>query len=853
MNQNDSTKLVPLIKKFYSRMVIEYPYQVLLLVLLTVAIIGSQALNIKIDASAETLLLKDDKDLAFSRKINSNYYNPDFLIVTYSPKEDLLLDNIVLEDIEQLTNEIKQLDLVESVTSILNVPLLQTLSQPLSELLKNVQTLKSINIEKNRAKIKDEFLSSPLYQQNLVSDDFKTTAIQIFYKQDQSYLDLLKQRNQLLEQKLSHGLTEMSEVNQATLVRLEIELTNHRENFREKNHLTISQIRKILSKHQEKAVVFLGGINMVADDMISFIRDDLKLYGSTLIGLLIVVLFIVFRQMRYVVIPILISALSIVVTAGLLGYFGWEVTVISSNFISIQLIMTMSLAIHLCVRYRELIRKKESASHKEIVLGATMSMFLPCFFVVLTTITGFSSLAISNILPIMTFGWMISAGMIVSFVITFLVFPAAMSLLDKKTVFLGFEKNISLIRLLGNMAEKNRVAIILFSIALLLFNATGANRLIVENSFINYFKSDSEIYQGMKVIDTSLGGTTPLDIIIDFPEDEKTNKPIENQPADSKSEADTFFDEFENEFKSEEDDHAYWFTEFKMKRIEAAHDYLNSLEHTGKVLSFANILKLGRNINEGESLDNLELALLYKKMPKEFRDVTITPYLDLENNQVRLTTRIVDSNKDLRRDVLLKKISQELPGEADLESDNVHLSGMMLLYNNMLQSLFNSQIKTLGLVVFVLSIMFLILFRSIKIALIAMLTNIVSVSCVFGLMGWIGIPLDMMTITIAAIAMGIAVDDTVHYIHRYKKEFELKRDYVKAIHLTHNSIGYAIFYTSMTIVIGFSLLMLSNFVPTIYFSLLTVLAMIIALFADLLLLPVLLVSLKPFENVVNIP
>ena len=842
MNQNDRVSLASMIKTFYGRMVIEYPYRVLFLVLLIVAMIGSQAFNIKIDASAETLLLKNDKDLAYSRKINSNYYNPDFLIVTYSPKKGQLLDNIVLEDIEQLTHEIKQLELVENVTSLLNVPLLQTINQPLPELLKNIPTLKSINIDIHRAKIKHEFLSSPLYQQNLVSDDFNTTAIQIFYKHDQIYFELLKQRNQLLEQQASQdGFTEVS---QQLLDSKAFELAKHRESFREKNHQTISQIRKILSSHQEKAVVFLGGINMVADDMISFIRDDLKLYGSALIGLLIIVLFIVFRQIRYVVIPILISTLSIVVTAGLLGYFGWEVTVISSNFISIQLIMTMSLAIHLCVRYRELVNKNKGSSHKEIVLEATMSMFLPCLFVVLTTITGFSSLAISNILPVMNFGWMISAGMVISFVIAFLVFPAAMSLLKTEAIYFGFEKHIRLIGKLGNIAEKYRVTIILSSIALLLFSATGANRLIVENSFINYFKSDSEIYQGMKVIDTSLGGTTPLDIIIDFPENTKANKSVDNQPSNSQFEADTLFDEFENEFKSEENDHAYWFTEFKMKRIEAAHNYLNSLGHTGKVLSFANILKLGRNINDGDSLDNLELALLYKKMPKEFRDVTITPYIDLENSQVRLTTRIVDSNKGLRRDVLLKKISQELPGEADLEANNVHLSGMMLLYNNMLQTLFDSQIKTIGLVVFVLSIMFLILFKSIKIALIAMLTNIVSVSFIFGLMGWIGIPLDMMTITIAAIAMGIAVDDTVHYIHRYKKE-----DYLKAIHLTHNSIGYAIFYTSMTIVIGFSLLMFSNFVPTIYFSLLTASAMIIALFADLLLLPVLLVWLKPFDKV----
>ncbi len=833
-----------MLKNFYNRIVLQYPHLILVFVLLSVALIGSQASKIKIDASAETLLLKDDKDLAFSRKINDNYYNPDFLLVTYSPKQGQLLDNVVLKDIEKLTNDIEQLELVESVTSLLNVPLLQAPDKPLAELLKNVPTLKSTNINKNQ--IKHEFLSSPIYQQNLVSDDFNTTAIQVFYKRDQIYFDQLNQRNLLLKQKKDYGLTA---ARQKTLASIETELTNRREIFREKNHKTINQIRMILSNHQEKAVVFLGGVNMIADDMISFIRDDLKIYGSALIGLLILILYVVFRQARYVIIPISISALSVVVTAGLLGLFGWEVTVISSNFISIQLIMTMSLAIHLCVRYRELLNQKKDSSHKEIVLETILSMFLPCLFVVITTITGFGSLAISNILPVMNFGWMMSAGVAISFIITFLVFPSAMELLKKQPVYLGFEKHIKLTRQLGNIATKYRVSIVLSSVALLLFNAAGANRLIVENSFINYFKSDSEIYQGMKVIDTSLGGTTPLDIVIDFPDDEENDiRQAENELSNSEHESDMFFDEFEDEFETEEDNHAYWFTEFKMRRLEAAHNYLNSLEYTGKVLSFASILKLGRSINGGESLDNLELALLYIKMPKKFRDSTINPYLDLEHNQVRFSTRIIDSNKNLRRNALLQKIRQELPIEADLDADSVHLTGMMLLYNNMLQTLFKSQIKTIGLVVLILSIMFLMLFRSFKIALIAMLTNIVSVSSVFGLMGWVGIPLDMMTITIAAIAMGISVDDTVHYIHRYKKEIEKNRDYLMAIHLSHNSIGYAIFYTSMTIVIGFSLLMLSNFVPTIYFSLLTVIAMIMALIADLLLLPVLIAWIKPFDQ-----
>jgi predicted RND superfamily exporter protein len=826
-----------MLKTFYSRIVIQQPYLVLILVLLGVALISSQAFKIKIDASAETLLLKDDKDLAFSRKVNSDYYNPDFLVVSYSPRQGQLLDDTVLKDIEQLSSEIEQLDLVESVISLLNVPLLQAPRQPLAELLKKVPTIKSTMVNNNQ--IRDEFLSSPIYQQNLVSDDFTTTAIQVFYKRDQRYFDLLDERNAFIKKKKNHELTTAGK---KTLEQIEIEFTNHRDLFRDKNHQTIKQVRDILFRHQDKAEVFLGGINMVADDMITFIRDDLKIYGSALICLLMLILFIVFRQIRFVAIPMSIALLSIAVTAGLLGYFDWEVTVISSNFISIQLIMTMSLAIHLCVRYRELVTLRKEASHEEIILEATLSMFIPCFFVVITTITGFGSLAVSNILPVMNFGWMMSAGVAISFIVAFLVFPAAMALLKKKPIYSGFEKRIKLTEQLGNIAAKYRVPIIATGIVLIIFNGTGASRLIVENSFINYFKSDSEIYRGMKVIDTALGGTTPLDIVIDFPVNDIGNESLNQGP-----ESDSLFAEFEDEFEAEADDPKYWFTEIKMNKLEAAHNYLNSLEHTGKVLSFATMLKLGRLINEGESLDNLELALLYNKMPKKFRDITINPYLDLEHHQVRFTTRIIDSNKNLRRNALLKQIKRELPIEADLEADNVHLAGMMLLYNNMLQSLFNSQIKTLGLVVLVLSFMFLILFKSTKIALIAVMTNIISVSSVFGLMGWAGIPLDMMTITIAAIAMGIAVDDTVHYIHRYKIEIKQKGDYLKAIHRSHCSIGYAIFYTTMTIVIGFSLLTLSNFVPTIYFGLLTVIAMIMALIANLLLLPVLLNWIKPFH------
>lgn len=285
-----------------------------------------------------------------------------------------------------------------------------------------------------------------------------------------------------------------------------------------------------------------------------------------------------------------------------------------------------------------------------------------------------------------------------------------------------------------------------------------------------------------------------------------------------------------------------------MKRIEAVHDYLDSLPETGKVLSLGTMLKIGRRLNEDKDLDNFKLALVYNELPEAYRDIILSPYVSVENNQVRFSIRVKDSEKDLRRNELLKAIDKEMTKGLGFEKERVHLAGILVLYNNMLQSLFSSQILTLGAVVVVLMVMFLVLFRSLKIALIAIFPNLLSVGTVLGFMGWWNIPLDMMTITIAAISVGIAVDDTIHYIHRFKREYQKDGDYIASMHRCHGSIGYAMYYTSVTIIIGFSILIMSNFIPSIYFGVLTGLAMVIALIAALTLLPQLIILIRPFDS-----
>ena len=808
--------------------------------LICIAALGYQARYLEIDASAETLLLEDDKDLAFTRKINERYGSSDFLVLTYSPKGDLLADN-TLNSLRKLSAELLALDRVESVDSILNVPLLESPPKPVSELIKNVPTLESPGIDKALAK--KEFLNSPIYRDNLVSPDFKTTALLINLHDDPLYRELLQQRNSLRKKEKEQSL---SSVEQLELEKVLRDFKNHRDKMRLIEHKNISKVRAIADNYRGEAKIFLGGASMVADDLITFIRSDLQVFGSAVFVFLMLTLWVIFRQLRWILLPLITCSFSVVTTSGFLGLFGWEVTVISSNFISIQLIITMAITIHLIVRYRELARLNPEMDQRQLILDSTIFMARPCTFAVLTTVVGFASLVLSGILPVMNFGWMMSAGIGVSLFLTFLIFPVLLMQMPKAMPNTSFESRFALTKIFADITERHGKSILFISVAAFIISIAGAARLNVENSFIDYFKESTEIYQGMKLIDQQLGGTTPLDLIVNLEQSEDEFQQTEQEnKADAEVEDEEEFDAFEEEFEESAGEAQYWFTAEKMARIEKIHDYLNGLEQTGKVLSLGTMLKIGKTLNSGKPLDNFMLALLYNELPERFRKIIMDPYVSVENNEARFYVRIRDSEPNLRRNELLKQIQFDLKDKLDIPEGKWQLANLLVLYNNMLQSLFKSQILTLGVVIVAFLIMFIFLFRSITIALIAIFPNVLSIGVVLGFMGWMGIPLDMMTITIAAISVGIAVDNTIHYIHRFKHEFTKDRNYLAAMHRSHESIGYAMYYTSITIIIGFSILVLSKFIPSIYFGLLTGLAMLIALVAALTLLPQLLIVLKP--------
>ncbi|MBN2963303.1 MMPL family transporter [Sulfurospirillum sp. T05] len=805
------------------RAIITYPFISVVLVTLCVGFLGIYTSHLQIDASSKTLMLEDDEDLLFTNAVGERYGGGDFLVIAFKPHEDLLAPQ-TLNALKNLSDELSALNRIASVVSILNVPLLQSPVLPVRELVKRIPTLEDERVD--YALAKEEFLHSPLYKDNLVSADFTTTALLLNLTPDLRYTQLEKHKKAL--EALEHPTSVQRQELKQTLQNIKF----HRDAQREIEHQSIKQIRAIMEDYAPYGSLFLGGVNMIADDLITYVKHDVLFYGVSLLLLLSLTLWAIFRQLRFVALPLLICLYSVLASTGILGYFGWEVTVISSNFISLQLIITVSIVLHLVVRYRELALRYTKTSQQRLVFVTLASKATPSFFAIITTIAGFGSLIFSNIRPIITLGWMMSVSIGTSLVIAFVLFGAILALLPKKRPVSTFETRFALTHWCANLVKTRGNAILLLSGFIFLLGVSGASRLEVENSFINYFKSSTEIYKGMEIIDQKLGGTTPLDVLITF-----------TQKEELEIEA---LDDFEAEFAQKQSKEEYWFSARKMQIVERIHTYLDAQPEIGSVQSLGTLLSVGKILNEGKQLDSFQLALLYNELPPRFRGLILDPYLSIEHNQVRFSTRVIDSQEGLRRDALLARINHDI--DALLEDDTAthRLSGLMVLYNNMLQSLYESQITTLGFVALVLLGMFWLLFGSLKVALIAIVSNIIPMSIVFGLMGWAGLPLDMMTITIAAISIGIGVDDTIHYLHRFREELAHDWNYEAAMERSHQSIGYAMYYTSFAIILGFSILVVSNFIPTIYFGLLTVLVMAMVLLGALLLLPRLLIVFRPW-------
>ena len=793
-----------MIAQFYQNIILKNPKSIFIILLITLISFGYHSKNFRLDASSETLLIEGDPDLKYLEEISERYGSKEFLILTYTPNEGMVSD-VSINNLLSLKYKIQSLDWVHNVVTLLDIPLLNSSDAPLQERLESFKTLKDEGIDKNRGF--NEIVNSPVFRNFVISEDGKTSGIIVYIKKNEQLKDVQKKTKE--------------------------EIEKYKDQLKKQNHKNILEIRDVIKSYEDIGKIHLGGIPMIADDMMSFIKSDIIVFGLGVLIFIIATLWFVFKRIIWIIVPISSCFFSVIIMMGILGLLGWKVTVISSNFIALMLILTMAMNIHMSTRFLQIRENYPQMSILELITLTTEKMFWPILYTVLTTIIAFLSLVFSEIKPIIDFGWMMTLGLITSFIITFTLLPSLINFVPTENISIKENKDSIITSFFSKVSQNNHKIIFMITGILIILSLIGISRLEVENSFINYFNKKTEIYKGMKLIDEKLGGTTPLEVILKFPKKEK-----------AKTEEDDEFEDWGDE--NENDIEKYWFTKDKIDKISSVHNYLDSLPQVGKVLSFSSIIDVATLLNNNKPLGTLEMGVLYTKIPESIKTEIIDPYISITNNEARINLRIIDSQENLRRNDLIKKINYDLENQLGLKKDEFKLAGVLILFNNLLQSLFKSQILTLGLVMIGIFLMFVILFKNIKLSLIGVIPNFIAAFFILGIIGLLGIPLDMMTITIAAITIGIAVDNSIHYIYRFKEEFTISKDYNKTINLCHSTVGKAILNTSITIVFGFSILVLSKFIPTIYFGIFTGIAMLLAMVSVLTLLPSLILLLKPF-------
>jgi predicted RND superfamily exporter protein len=809
-------------------LILRKPIITLTLVLAIVAGLSPFLNYINIDASPDSLLLESDPDLKYYREVHREYGSDEYIVIGFEPVKDLF-DQDTIAFVADLSRELNALNTIESVTSMTNVPLLQ---QNKSEEKRGFTDF--IVLTDNFADIdaaRREFSTNPLYVSNLVSSDLQSTAIVADILRNRT-LDALQEEKYILLDKLKVDAN--NEELKFELEQLNDLLLKERVKTNQSYDDSLKQIRSTLEKYSDKGIFYLAGAPLIGNDIRHFILNDIRIFGLSILAVMLIVLFLFFRSISWVALSLICAFLNVLLVSGLIGIFELQLTIISSNFVSLLIIFSIALSIHVIVRYQEVVNKNPEGKEDNLTY-AIKQIAIPCLFMVITTGIAFMSLILSDILPVIYFGLIMVIGLACAFLLTFTVLPTLIKISDPAVRQANHDKPSSILSMILDLVMNHKRITTSTILIILVLSIIGINNITVENRFIDYFQANTDIHKGLVFVDEELGGTVPLEILLEA-------------PPQQEDEEEFYDEEFADYLASEEEgftEISYWYNRRGIKKIEAIHRYLEEQDQIGKVLSLASTKEVISQIIDGDEVEDFHLAIAHKNVSDKIKDVLISPYVSTEGSQARILARIKDSDHTLVRNDLLNQIHDDINTNYISESESFRLSGISVLYNNVLQSLFKSQILTLGTVFICILIMLTILFRKFSLAMICTLPNIFSALFILGFMGIIGIPLDIMTITIAAITIGIGVDDAIHYIHRYKKEIAKGSSVENAIRTVQTTVGRALYYTSVTITLGFIILVSSNFMPSIYFGLLTSIAMIVSLLATFTIIPLLLNLLKP--------
>jgi predicted RND superfamily exporter protein len=344
----------------YENTILKNPKSIFVILLIILLSFGYYSKDFRLDASSETLLIEGDPDLEYLREITERYGSKEFLVLTYTPNEGMVTDTSV-NNLLSLKYKIQSLDWVHSVITLLDIPLLNNSDAPLQERLEGFKTLKDEGVDKDRGF--KEILNSPVFRNFVISEDGKTSGIIVNIKQNPPLEDIENRSQDEIEQ--------------------------YRDQIKKQNHENILEIRDVIKSYEDIGKIYLGGIPMIADDMMTFIKSDIVVFGLGVLLFIIATLWFVFRKLIWIIVPISSCFFSVVIMMGLLGLLGWKVTVISSNFIALMLILTMAMNIHMSTRFLQLRKSNPSKSNLQILTLTTGKMFWPILYTVLTTVIAF--------------------------------------------------------------------------------------------------------------------------------------------------------------------------------------------------------------------------------------------------------------------------------------------------------------------------------------------------------------------------------------------------------------------------------------------------------------------------------
>ena len=710
--------------------------------------------NFRFDASSETLILDNDVDYQIYEQTNDDFGSSDFLILAIqSSNEIFTLDN--LQNLQNLRDKIQVIEGVDSVVSVFDAPILE---QPKLSLIKSASNDKYLlEDELNLSLAKQELIDSPIFSELVISKDGKTLAFQINLDGKDNYDQTV------------------------------IDIRSEIETFKNFN-------------------INLAGPSMIVFDTINFIKNDVITFGTITILVFFIFLYLIFRDFWPVTIILLNALIVMFISIGVMGLMDWPISIVSSNFLALLLITSIAISIHILAKVQTDVDKNISTSK------SLSDIFMPCLFTALTTIVGFASLILSDIKPVIDFGKMMSVGVLLNLLSSFLFIPLALELKNIKSItqknIADFVYNNGYVQSKG-FIKKAWIPFLLIFIPLIIYLPTN---LKVENKFIDYFNKETEIYKGMETIDKNLGGTTPFDIILSLPE-----------AIEEVDEEDLFFSENSETAK-------YWWKKDNMDKLQKVQNEVSKIDELGKVLSIANGIELAQNLNNNQPLGDLELAFVRNSLlDSERAQKVLETFIDETEKSTKIFARTIDSSPNLNRNKLINSIDEILQKNFEGTEIDYQITGLGVLYNNLLQSLFSSQIKTLSFVLVSIFLMVSFLFRSLLVGFSVMFIPSISVGVVMSSMSILNIPLDIMTITIASICVGMSVDYAIHFAWRYLKENDEKKTLLSA--------GRAILITGSTIIMGFLVFLFSNFNPTILFGVFSGIAIFFAMFLSIYLLP----------------